>query len=114
MKFSHFYKPLLLSLALSAAGCVTYGEDIRISDTEGNVYRKPRKESSYEMQRNEPERIATIPKGRKGFANFEYSDGQGIRRKGRFRIDPAKSYVIYRTTEGELYFYEAEPRETER
>jgi len=112
MKFP-YYKSILLSLALYS-GCVTYSQEIKIWDTEGNVYRKPRKESSYELQRNEPERIAIIPKGRKGFAVFEYIDGEGIPRKGRFRIDRARHYVFYRTTAGDLWFFEVENDGLER
>lgn len=113
MSLSNLYRSALLSLSL-ASGCVTYSEDIKIWDTEGNVYRKPRKESSWEMQRNEPETIAIIPRGRKGKLRFEWVDGEGRMRKGWFQINPAESYRILRTTRGELYFYEQEQREAER
>ena len=91
---------------LGSGGCVTYSEDIKIYDNQGNIYRRPSKETSYEMMRNESEKLAEIPKGRKGFAIFEYVDGGGIQRKGMFRLDPAKSYVFYMTTSGEVWFYE--------
>ncbi len=112
MKFPD-YKPILLSLALYS-GCYTYSEDIKIWDSEGNIYRKPRKESSYEMQRNEPETIAIIPKGRHGFAIFEYVDGEGIKRKGKIRLDPKKNYVFRRTTDGDLWFLERRSDDVEK
>ncbi len=98
-------------LLSGATSCVTYHEDIKIYDTQGNVYRKPRQESSFDIRRNRPEQIAEVPRGRKGFLLIEYTDSEGVRRKGRVFLDPRKRYVVFRRTNGDLAVFEGDREE---
>lgn len=109
MRFLDMAAGALLFGEAVLSGCVTYSENIHIYDSQGNVYRKPGDESSWKLRRNKPERLAIIPYGTTlRDLSIEYVDGDGVRRKGSYRLDPGKRYLVLRATSGDVWVLDIE------
>ena len=93
-----FCRSALLSVAL--LGCVTYDYNISVYDNKGNWYYKPKGYSTWEMQRNEQEKLVDIPRGTVGPLIVKYKHPTEGNKTLRYFLIRGFDYGLVRWTDG--------------